>query len=284
LTQVAVNGVATFSDIQFDATGSYTILAASEPYITTVTSEAIQIGNFNEDFSTCPAPGWLAVTINGNAWSCGSGYGSVNGIGGSAASDSWYITPQIDLSIISNAVLSFDSWSSGTDDTHPKLEVKYSLDYSGTGNPYLATWTDLVFSPPTENSQEWLPSGLIDLSTISAPVYIAFRYSSSGTTAGSATEWRIDNVQISDQGCASPTSPASNLTFTDIQSNQMTLNWDNGNGTGRLVLAKAGSAVNQIPVDGTNYAANSDFTAGQDIGEVTLSSLREQKVQSPLRI
>jgi hypothetical protein len=266
LTQVAVNGVATFSDIQFDATGSYTILAASEPYITTVTSETIQIGNFNEDFSTCPAPGWLAVTINGNAWSCGSGYGSVNGIGGSAASDSWYITPQIDLSIISNAVLSFDSWSSGTDDTHPKLEVKYSLDYSGTGNPYLATWTDLVFSPPTENSQEWLPSGLIDLSTISAPVYIAFRYSSSGTAAGSATEWRIDNVQISDQGCASPTSPASNLTFTDIQSNQMTLNWDNGNGTGRLVLAKAGSAVNQIPVDGTNYAANSDFTAGQDIG------------------
>lgn len=266
LTQAAINGVATFSDIQFDATGDYTLLAASEPYITTAISGNIRIGNLNEDFSICPPAGWLSVLLSGNSWVCGSGYASINGEGGSTATDAWYIAPQIDFSTISNAVLSFDSWTSGTDASHPRLEVKYSLDYSGSGNPNVATWTDLIFNPPAENSQVWISSGLIDLSTLAAPAYIAFRYTSSGTIAGNATEWRIDNVQISDQGCSSPTAQVSNLTFDNIQSTQMDLNWDNGNGTGRLVLAKAGSAVNQIPVDGTDYAANADFTLGQDIG------------------
>ena len=267
LTKAAVNGVAVFDDIQFDLAGDYTLLASSESYMTTAISDTINIRQFYEDFASCPPAGWLSVLISGNSWSCGSGYASVSGIGASSPTEAWYIMPSIDFSTMSNQVLSFDSWTSGTDTNHPRLEVMYSTDYTGSGNPNVATWTSLVFSPPVENSATWAPSGLINLSGVTTPAYIAFKYTSSGTASGSATEWRIDNVLITEDGCTAPAVQATNLTFTGIQATQMTLNWNNGDGTGRLVVAKQGSAPAEIPADGTNYAANAAYgTAGTEIG------------------
>jgi hypothetical protein len=222
---------------------------------------------FTQDFTSCPPAGWLNVRIAGDQdWTCGGGYASASGLGSSAPSEIWYITPSINFSATTNAVLTFDSWTTGTDITHPRLEVRYSTDYPGTGNPNLYNWTTLPFNTPAENSALWTPSGIIDLSGITTSAYIAFRYTSSGTAAGTATEWRIDNVAITENGCAAPTTQASNLTFSNIASTSMTLNWDSGNGTGRIVLAKEGSAVDQVPVDLTSYSADPDFTAGQNIG------------------
>ncbi len=259
LTKVAVGGVATFDDITIDADGDYTILASGEVFMTTATSANIHIGTFFQDFSTCPPAGWLSVLINGNDWSCGLGYASVNGLGGSGASEAWYIMPSIDFSTLSNEVLTFDSWTSGTDITHPRLEVLYSVDYLGTGNPNVASWTSVDYGPPVEDSQVWVSSGLVDLSSIPSAAYVAFRYTSSGTTAGAATEWRIDNVSITETGCATPATQASSLTFSNVMINNMDLIWDNGNGTGRIVIARLGSAVTEIPVDGTNYTADAAY-------------------------
>ena len=267
LTKAAVAGVATFSDIQFSLNGDYTLLATGAPYMTTATSETIQISPFFQGFTTCPPAGWLSVGISGNGWVCGSGYAAVSGIGGALPTEAWYIMPSINFSTLSNEVLSFDSWTSGTDTGHPRLEVLYSTNYSGSGNPNIATWNPLTYSPPSENAQVWAPSGLIDLSAIASSAHIAFKYTSSGTGVGSATEWRIDNVAITENGCTTPSVQASNLTFSDIQSTQMTLNWVNGNGTGRIVIAKAISSPSETPVNGTNYTANTVFgTPGTEIG------------------
>lgn len=46
----------------------------------------------------------------------------------------------------------------------------------------------------------------------------------------------------------------------------MTVSWTNGNGAGRIVLAKAGSTVDSDPVDGTTYTANAAFGSGTQIG------------------
>jgi hypothetical protein len=231
---------------------------------------------FTQDFTSCPPAGWLNVRIAGDQdWTCGGGYASASGLGSSAPSEIWYITPSINFSATTNAVLTFDSWTTGTDITHPRLEVRYSTDYPGTGNPNLYNWTTLPFNTPAENSALWTPSGIIDLSGITTSAYIAFRYTSSGTAAGTATEWRIDNVAITENGCAAPTTQASNLTFSNIASTSMTLNWDSGNGTGRIVLAKEGSAVDQVPVDLTSYSADPDFTAGQILALEILSCISE---------
>ena len=47
----------------------------------------------------------------------------------------------------------------------------------------------------------------------------------------------------------------------------MTINWNNtGDGTNRIVLVKAGSAVDSDPIDGTTYTASTVFGSGSEIG------------------
>jgi endonuclease G len=63
-----------------------------------------------------------------------------------------------------------------------------------------------------------------------------------------------------------PTTPASNVNFTNVGATSFTVNWTNGNGTARIVLAKAGAPVDAVPVDGTAYTANAAFGSGTQIG------------------
>ncbi|MCE1187951.1 MAG: fibronectin type III domain-containing protein [Ignavibacteria bacterium] len=63
-----------------------------------------------------------------------------------------------------------------------------------------------------------------------------------------------------------PTSNAGNPTFSAISTGGMTINFTSGNGAGRIVLMKSGSAVNSNPVDGTTYTANTAFGSGSQIG------------------
>ncbi|HMQ00622.1 MAG TPA: fibronectin type III domain-containing protein, partial [Cyclobacteriaceae bacterium] len=64
-----------------------------------------------------------------------------------------------------------------------------------------------------------------------------------------------------------PTVAPSNLTFTNIQGNRITLNFNTGDGLGRTVIARKNAPVNVFPVDGTEYTASSNFgTAGTDLG------------------
>ena len=50
-----------------------------------------------------------------------------------------------------------------------------------------------------------------------------------------------------------PTIQASNLTFNNIEGTQMTVNWTNGDGNGRLLIAKANSPVDVEPQQLINY-------------------------------
>lgn len=63
-----------------------------------------------------------------------------------------------------------------------------------------------------------------------------------------------------------PTVAASNLTFSNYFANSITLNFTKGNGARRMVLARAGSAVNANPVDTFGYTANGAFGNGSQIG------------------
>jgi hypothetical protein len=46
----------------------------------------------------------------------------------------------------------------------------------------------------------------------------------------------------------------------------MTTGWTRGNGTSVLVIARQGSAVNAVPVNGTTFTANAAFGSGTQIG------------------
>ena len=63
-----------------------------------------------------------------------------------------------------------------------------------------------------------------------------------------------------------PTVQAANLTFSNVTATTLTLSWTSGNGIGRLVLARAGSPVDNSPADGTTYSANAAFGSGSQLG------------------
>ena len=62
-----------------------------------------------------------------------------------------------------------------------------------------------------------------------------------------------------------PTTQASALSFT-ASTTSCAVNYTNGNGTSRLLVAKAGSAVDADPLDGTAYTPNTVFGSGPELG------------------
>jgi predicted extracellular nuclease len=161
-----------------------------------------------EDFDDCTLAGWEIVSVDAdtaNTWSCNATYSNIdaNGYGDSAPANEWLITPPLNLDAQENDTLTFRSYTNYTDSgvPYPQLQVLYSTDYDGGGDPTGATWTALggiTFSP--ENSGEWTDSGDVDLSGVSGTnAYIAFWYVSSGTGGGSAANWRLDAINIFEQ-------------------------------------------------------------------------------------
>lgn len=64
----------------------------------------------------------------------------------------------------------------------------------------------------------------------------------------------------------SPTTASTSLSLSTITANSITLNWNNGNGSRRIVLARPSVTANAIPVDGMDYTANNTFGTGSMLG------------------
>jgi|GEM_PF-756643 len=65
---------------------------------------------------------------------------------------------------------------------------------------------------------------------------------------------------------SAPATQATNLQFNDIQKNQMTVNWTNGNGDRRAVFARQGGGATPVPEGDVSYTASTAFGSGQQIG------------------
>jgi len=159
----------------------------------------------NEDFFSCPASGWTSYSFASNEdWSCTDGSMEINAYGSDAACNDWLISPAIDLDSYSKEILTFTSWTKYTDSYNPPVELKYSTNYSGSGDPSGSTWTNLSAVWPSQDSQVITGSGNIDLSSISgSSIYIAVKYISSGTGGGSSVWWKIDDFIITGKNAAS---------------------------------------------------------------------------------
>jgi hypothetical protein len=65
---------------------------------------------------------------------------------------------------------------------------------------------------------------------------------------------------------ADPLIPVDSIVFSGIEINNMSLEFNSGDGTNRIVIAKAKSPVNFVPLDTVEYSANSFFGAGTELG------------------
>jgi hypothetical protein len=119
----------------------------------------------------------------------------------------------------------------------------------GGGNKIIAYRTDAASGTP------------ITITGLSPDVvyhFAVYELNSSGTT----TE-NYSTVNLTGNRSTEPSTQTSGLTFTGVTETGMTLNWSGaGNGDGRVVVMRSGSAVATDPTDNTTYSANANFNFG----------------------
>jgi len=143
------------------------------------------------------------------------------------AKDKWLISPAMDFTSATNPELTYYE-TVNYPDFSATQGAFISVDYSGSGDPTLATWTainttlDFVYA----ESLNWKQRGAFDLSAANgnASVYIAFRYES----PGEKSEWFLDNIIVQEAPtCIEPNAIAS---ISNITSTSADFAWTSGNG------------------------------------------------------
>lgn len=195
-----------------------------------------------------------------NNFMSGSGYAVV--FGNSGTSDNVRLV-KFAAGMTANAALT-NIITPATSFTNQWLTVKI------TYNPVGDVWTlytassTTAFIDPTAATYTLAGSATDNTYTGNDLLYLGFLYNHATSSTNSAN---FDNVRIP-SACivdVEPTVQASNVTFSTVGANSMTINWTNGNGTGSFVIMKAGSAVTAVPTDGASYSANPVFGSGTQI-------------------
>ncbi len=118
----------------------------------------------------------------------------------------------------------------------------------------IAKWNGTAWSAVGSGTNGWVYS----MAVFNGELYVVGEF----TTAFGVSANRIVKIRQMKE----PNIASSNLQFTNISTNGLTLSWTNGNGKKRLVVAKASSAVNQVPIDTQAYIANASFSTGSNLG------------------
>lgn len=99
-------------------------------------------------------------------------------------------------------------------------------------------------------------------------------------TAGTVYIDQINIDSFSSSGCTPPTTQASNIIFSSVGTNSMSINWTNGGGDGRVVIMNTTNTFT-APTNGSDPTANTTYSgSGQQVvfngtgsGPITISGL-----------
>ncbi len=156
-----------------------------------------------ENFDNCSELDFIAYSETSNKdWICQNQFGKnnsgsmgINGFQQDEYSKDWLISVDpIDFDKSTGEKLSFYSDAAYGDTV---LELVYSSDYDGSGNPANFTWTPVPnLTIPTHSNgsgtEEIFSFDNIDISSIDGLVYLAFKYYS----GANPTRWTVDNFEI----------------------------------------------------------------------------------------
>lgn len=108
----------------------------------------------------------------------------------------WLITPPVNLDATTNEKIVWRRYVGFVTGTI-KMEVLYSTNYSGSGDPSSATWNLLVDDAPAATTS-FSNATPVSLNAITGTaVYFAFRYTGGYSPAVNTTQYNLDNVLIS---------------------------------------------------------------------------------------
>lgn len=132
---------------------------------------------------------WIAYNAEGTitTWSASTYGATVNGYNNGAA-DAWLISPKLTSGAASlDLVFDYDSTYGAGD-----LLVKYSINYTGYGDPSLATWQDLPVITHTNNGSTIVNGSYSETLTTTGDIHLAFVYQQSSDWV----RWNIRDLMI----------------------------------------------------------------------------------------
>ncbi|MBL7727905.1 MAG: T9SS type A sorting domain-containing protein, partial [Dinghuibacter sp.] len=166
-------------------------------FTTTPLGPPIYVYNLNNCTGTLPQGLTRFSAAGDSVWSCTSfGYNGTSGVQMNGFSngdnEDWLILPRLNLTGMNIPLLNFKC---RTKFTGPQLTLLVSTNYSGTGNPNTATWTEVNGDFPNVNTDIWDTSNYADLTNWkTAATSIAWKYTSSA--AAGASRWTIDDIVV----------------------------------------------------------------------------------------
>jgi hypothetical protein len=180
--------------------GTYQIILRTERDVKLTNK---RVGDYINEAFTTSLGNWTTYSVSGaQVWSQIPNFGNPLGCAkmtgfasGSNANEDWLISPIQDLSDVTTASLGFDN---AYKFTGAPIKVLISKNYSGTGDPNLATWTDLSAGITlSAGNYVWASSGPINITAYTGvgnnAIYVAFKYTSTSTESST---WEIDNPKI----------------------------------------------------------------------------------------
>jgi hypothetical protein len=245
LSEVAAASSITFSGLTAAATdGNSKTLNLRATYKTSVTDNT----QFSFTVSSANASGLGSTFAAGNAGGAASSTaGDNNRIEVTATKLDFTGAPSVtnivNVALGAQPVVSARDANNNTD-----------LDYAG-----MVTLTNSAALSMTGNAVA-ASSGVVSFSALTFTTG-ATGFTLSTTNGDGLTDGTSSSLSVY---AAEPTTQATAILFSGISDVSMTLNWTNGNGTDRIIVAKAGT-IGGSPTDGAPYSANSVFGSGATI-------------------
>lgn len=103
-----------------------------------------------------------------------------------------------------------------------------------------------------------------DLTGLSESTTYYFRIVEQNGTGASATF--ISNLPYDANKATTSVTAPTNMSFSNLNTSSMTMSFNAGNGTNRIVLCQSGTSVGSNPTDLTSYTANTTYGSGSQIG------------------
>lgn len=120
---------------------------------------------------------------------------------GQATNIAWLVSPQINMDVYQNETLAFDVAQAYVSSSSNSIDLLVSTNYNGT-DVLAATWLPLSFTKPPldfDTNFDFFSSGLVDLSSYTGNIHLAFRCKGSGTNFSLDGTYELDNIRIFDK-------------------------------------------------------------------------------------
>jgi len=176
-------------NIDYKTDGTAPTASATTPDITILSDVDFEDGTFGDwtPHNVTGDQAWESYTYNDNTFAKMSGYD-----GGPHANEDWLISPMMNLATYQSVTFNFSS-ATKYDGNH--LQLFYSTDYDGSGDPNDFTWTEITDQAQwSDGNYSWVESGDVSLNNYLADnFYLAFKYTSGDDKCAT---WEVDDILI----------------------------------------------------------------------------------------